>query len=249
MASWRFMQLVDGAFPAGGFAHSQGLEAAVHLRPAAGGGRAASGVDAPGPGVERFLADSLWQVGRGVLPFVRAACASPPSLPALDALFDASCTSHVANRASRAQGRAFASTCARIFAAPASALAATASPDPDPEAHRVAAIRAIAAHARGGPAHHAPVFGAVFGALGLAPHEAQLGFLHGSARGVLSAAVRLGLIGPLEAQRVLADASALLDRIVTVCADIAPDDSAQAAPLVELFGALHDRLDGRLFQS
>ena len=207
---WLFLQLVDGAFPSGGFAHSQGLEAATHLR---------------GPiDVEAHLVETLWQVGRGTLPFVRAG-----DLQALDALFDASCTSHVANRASRAQGRAFASTCARIFDAPA--------------------IQTINEHARRGPAHHAPIFGAVFAALGLSAHEAQTGFLHGSARGVLSAGVRLGLIGPLEAQRVLADASPLLERIIAECTPIAPEESAQAAPLVELFGALHDRLDGRLFQS
>ena len=174
--------------------------------------------------IEAFLAETLWQVGRASLPFVRGG-----DLAALDALFDASCTSHVANRASRAQGRAFASTCARIYDAPA--------------------VQAINDHAPRGPAHHAPIFGAVFAALGLSPHDAQAGFLHGSARGVLSAGVRLGMIGPLEAQRVLADASPLLERVIAECADLSPTDSAQAAPLVELFGALHDRLDGRLFQS
>jgi urease accessory protein len=110
-------------------------------------------------------------------------------------------------------------------------------------------MHAIAAHARGGPAHQAPVFGAVFGALGIWPHDAEVGFLHGSARGVLSAAVRLGVIGPFEAQRVLAELSPHFDRILAACARIDPADSAQAAPLVELFGALHDDLDSRLFQS
>ena len=32
MESWRFLQLVDAAFPSGGFAHSSGLEAAVQAR-------------------------------------------------------------------------------------------------------------------------------------------------------------------------------------------------------------------------
>lgn len=214
MTPWLLLQLVDGAFPSGGFAHSHGLEATLHLR---GVGR-----------IEAFLHEALWQGGRTSLPFVRAACEGAP-LPALDALFDASCTSHVANRASRAQGRAFASSCARIW----------------DDAH----LQAIGAHGVVGPAHHAPVFGAVFGALGLAPDDAQRGYLHGTARGVLSAAVRLGLVGPLEAQQVLAEESAVLAQVLAECSHLAPADNAVAAPLVELFGALHDRLDGRLFQS
>ena len=96
---------------------------------------------------------------------------------------------------------------------------------------------------------HAPVFGAVFGALGLAVDDAQRGYLHGTARGVLSAAVRLGLVGPLEAQQVLAEKSAVLAKVLAECTHLDPEDNAVAAPLVELFGALHDRLDGRLFQS
>ena len=218
MASWLLLQLVDGAFPTGGFAHSHGLEATLHLRGMAR--------------IETFLDETLWQVGRASLPFVRAACESrgdPVELRDLDALFDASSTSHVANRASRAQGRAFASTCARVFA--------------DPR------VQAIGEHGRRGPAHHAPVLGAVFGALGLDPGDAQTAYLHATARGVLSAGVRLGLLGPLEAQQVLAEASGTLTRIVAVCTLIEPAGATQAAPLTELFGALHERLDGRLFQS
>jgi urease accessory protein len=218
MTSWLLLQLVDGAFPSGGFAHSHGLEATLHLR----------GVER----IETFLEEALWQTGRTSLPFVRSACEARGDvgkLAELDALFDASCTSHVTNRASRAQGRALASTCARVF--------------------EDATVQAIGAHGRRGPAHHAPVLGAVFGALGLAPEEALISFLHGTARGVLSAGVRLGLLGPLEAQQVLAEKSVVLARILAVCKDIEPADAMQAAPLVELFGALHERLDGRLFQS
>ena len=76
-----------------------------------------------------------------------------------------------------------------------------------------------------------------------------MAYLHGTARGVLSAGVRLGLLGPLEAQQVLAEKSHVLAQILAACEAIAPAETAQAAPLTELFGALHDRLDGRLFQS
>jgi urease accessory protein len=218
MTSWLFLQLVDGAFPSGGFAHSHGLEATLHLRGVAR--------------METFLDEALWQAGRTSLPFVRAACevrGDAQGLATLDALFDASCTSHVQNRASRAQGRAFASTCARVY--------------------DNAVVQAIGVYGRSGPAHHAPVLGAVFGALGLGADDAQMGYLHSTARGVLSAGVRLGILGPLEAQQVMAERSALLAKILASCKDMDPGETAQAAPLVELFGALHERLDGRLFQS
>jgi urease accessory protein len=176
-----------------------------------------------------FVDQVLWQAGRSTLPFVRAACEAPAQLEDLDALFDATATSHVANRASRAQGRALAGAAGRIF-------------EDD-------GIRRLGAYARVGPAHHAPMFGAVFGALGVAPREALVAWLHGNLRAVLSAGVRLGVLGPLEAQQVHATRAPLLEQVLRSCEQLEPEEAAQASPLVELFGALHDRLDGRLFQS
>lgn len=215
MTSWLLLQLVDGAFPAGGFVHSAGLEPSLHLR---------------GIGdLEPFVDESLWQTGRSALPFVRRACEAPAELASLDALFDATSTSHVANRASRAQGRSLAGAASRVFERPD--------------------VLAIGEHARNSPAHHAVVFGAVFGTLGMTPADTQRAWLHGVLRGVLSAAVRLGIVGPLEAQQVQASRAPVLDAILAACGALDVGDAAMTAPLLELFGALHDRLDGRLFQS
>ena len=213
---WLLLQLADGAFPSGGFAHSGGLEATVQLR----------GVD----DVETFLREALWQAGRSSLPFVAAAAAAPTALAALDRADEVILPSHVANAASRAQGRALLGAARRAF-------------------EDAGALRAVAAAARSGPSHHAPVFGAVFGALGTSVDEARVAYLFGVARSTLSAGVRLGIVGPLEAQGILAAHAPELDRIVEECGDLALEDAAQAAPLLELFGALHDRLDARLFQS
>jgi urease accessory protein len=215
MTPWLLLQLVDGAFPSGGFAHSAGLEAALHLR----------GVDR----IEPFVDEVLWQTARSALPFVGRSCDVPADLPDLDALFDATSTSHVANRASRAQGRAFAGAASRVF--------------------EQAEILRIGEYARSRPAHHAPIFGAIFGTLGVRAPDARAAWLHGVIRGVLSAAVRLGIVGPLEAQQIQAGKAAVLAKILAACTDLAPQDATQTSPLVELYGALHDRLDGRLFQS
>jgi urease accessory protein len=204
------LQLADGSFPSGGFAHSAGLEASMLI----------GGLDV----IEDFLDDAIVSARETTLPFVRAAGREPARLAELDDRFDATLPLDVPNRASRAQGRSFASAAARVFD-----------------------LETIALHARRGPAHHAPIFGAVFGSLGMSVDDTATAYLHGAMRGVLSAAVRLNLVGPLEAQRILASrAPAMNDAL---CSTRAIDDVAQTAPLVELFGALHDQLDARLFQS
>ena len=216
---WLLLQLADGTFPSGGFAHSAGLEAATVLG-------ALDAIRDEGA-VARFLDASLRQAGRAALPFVRAAAAAPSRLEELDEAFDAMVPMLAPNRASRAQGRALASAASRVWEA----------------------LARIAEHARGGPAHHAPIFGAVFGALGVGGDETLEAYLHGATRGILSAAVRLGLLGPLEAQRLHASRASLLGEVLERARRIEPEVAAQTAPVIEIFAALHERLDGRMFQS
>jgi len=210
MQSFLLLQLADGSFPSGGFAHSAGLEASLQI----------GGLEA----IEGFLDDAIVAARESTLPFVRAACVDAKRLAEIDDTFDATVPLEVPNRASRAQGRSFASAAARIFD-----------------------LHAIAEHARRGPAHHAPIFGAVFGALGVGADDTASAYLHGAIRGVLSAAVRLNLVGPLEAQRLLAARAPAMRAAISSARDVG--DVAQTAPLVELWGALHDQLDARLFQS
>jgi urease accessory protein len=87
--------LADARLPAGGHAHSGGLEAAV----AAGRVRSESELD-------RFLRGRLATGGRVAAAFTAAACARPGEAPALDVALDARTPSPATRRASRAQGRA-----------------------------------------------------------------------------------------------------------------------------------------------
>ncbi len=217
---WLLLQLADSAFPTGGFAHSAGLEAAVHL------GEVTTSAE-----LAAFVDDAISQAGHFALPFVGAAHDDPARLAELDETCDAQLTSHVANRASRTQGRSFAATCARVFDAPSLA--------PIDEACRTRALHA----------HLAPVLGAAMRAVDVARDDALTLHLHGVVRGLASAAVRLGIVGPHEAQRLVHARGATMDRVLVACAALAPEDAHQTAPLLDIFGGTHDRLYSRLFQS
>ena len=98
-------------------------------------------------------------------------------------------------------------------------------------------------------AHLAPVFGAVANAFELSIDLAVRLFLYMTLRGLISSGVRLGIVGPLEAQaiqyRLGSHAEALANRGV----DLELASVAQTSPVIDLLQAAHDRLYSRLFQS
>jgi urease accessory protein len=177
----------------------------------------------------RFLRGAVWQTGYGVLPLASAAFREPARLAPLDALAEAFLTNPVANRTSRVQGRALLSTCARIW--PSDGLSALQ-----------VQTGTLAGHA-------GPLSGAVFLAIGLPLRTMQALLLFATARGVLSAAVRLGIVGSYQAQRMQVGAASDLTAVLDRCADLDEDDLAHASPIVDLLQSGHDRLYSRLFQS
>ena len=210
-ADWLLWQLADSAFPTGGFGHSGGLEAAWQHSEV-------TRANLPG-----FLETSLRQCARSSLPFVAAAHADTERLPELDAHCDAFLSNHVANRASRLQGRAFWTAVTRAF------LPDLAEP---PER-----------------CHLAPVFGVLSSRLGLATLPAARLFLFLHFRGLVSSAVRLGIVGPLEAQSMQHRLAPVAVSVATHAATLTLDDLAQTAPLLDLWQGAQDRLYSRLFQS
>jgi urease accessory protein len=176
-----------------------------------------------------FLDASVQQTGHASLPLVNAAYREPSKLEALDDLAHAFLTNVVASRASRTQGRTLAATAARVWPS--------------------AALDALAARAEATWSHVAPVSGAVFRAVGVPLPTARRVVLYGTARGVLSAAVRLGIAGGFEAQRLQHECGPWLDRVAARCASLGVEDLEQTAPLLDVLQATHDRLYSRLFQS
>lgn len=218
--SWVVMQLADSGFPVGGFAHSAGLETAMQ-----------EGEVADETELYWFCSESIRQVGYAGLPFVNGAYEDGASLSELDAVCDAFLSNHVANRASRHQGRAFLSACERSF-----------------ELEELSALKAAV---RGEKLcqHFAPLFGTIARALRLPVEDARQLFLFTSIRGIISAAVRLNLIGPYAGQRLQVKLIPQLDRVLDQTVHLRGDSAAQTSPLLDVFQMGHDRLYSRLFQS
>src|SRR5205823_5769166 len=142
------------------------------------------------------------------LPFVLAAHRGPQKLAELDSLCDAFTPNHVANRASRAQGRALLAAVERIFAAPA-------------------------LHPPCG--HAAPAFGAVTRLLEITRESASQLFVFSHLRALTSSAVRLGIVGPMEAQTLQHRLTPRARDLLAECEDLDVEDLAQTAPLHDLW--------------
>jgi len=219
LSSLLIWQLADSAFPTGGFGHAGGLEAAAQLG------------EVRGPeGLTRFAEEVLWNAGSFALPMTSAAHRDPAALSLLDGRCDAYLPWHVANRASRAQGQALLRSAGVAFGGDAAKLA-----------ERI--------RREGQPGHLAPVTGALLRVLGVSETMTQQLVLHMALRGVLTAGVRLGLAGPLEAQRIQSLLGAQADDVIAACGALGAEEAAQTTPMLDLFQGHQDRLYSRLFQS
>jgi urease accessory protein len=212
-------QLADSIFPTGGFAHAGGLEAAAKLG------------EVCGPeSLARFAEEALWSAGAFALPLASAAHRDVAALPELDCRCDAYTPSQVANRASRVQGQALLRAAGATFGGTAMELA-----------ERVWREQLAG--------HLAPVTGAVLRVLGVSIAVTQRLVLHMALRGVLSAGVRLGLAGPLQAQRIQSRIGFQADLVVANFGLLGVEDATQVTPLLDIFQGHQDRLYSRLFQS
>jgi len=232
-------QLLDSTFPAGAFAHSGGLEAA----------RKWNFVTGPDD-MREFLRHNLVQTGRSLIPFVSECHLNFERLHSLDTELDAFLSNHVTNRASRAQGRAFLAA-AEIAFSSRNGRGSDKDLDHQTESRRgwwLSELRDQMSN-RQIKAHLPVVFGAITRLLEIPLQTAIRIFLYTSARDLISAAVRLNIVGALEGQSIQFEIAELIERTAINAESLSFRDAAQTASVIDLLQGTHDRLYTRLFQS
>ncbi|OQE19207.1 hypothetical protein PENFLA_c019G05179 [Penicillium flavigenum] len=241
--------LSDSALPLGSFAYSSGLESYLaHNKPSR---------TAPITSFHRFLKLSIASIASTSLPYVLAGHRQPSSLDTLDNDIDASTPCIVAQRASIAQGRALIGVWERAFRV---SFARPETPVSEGTQAAIAAIDDLSDALKscleededlGPKGHFAPLWGVVCRAMGLDLQQTAYVFVMNHAKAVLSAAVRAGVMGPYQAQNVLAS-QALQDTMMKRIArewNTPVEEAGQVVPALDLWVGRHELLYSRIFNS
>ncbi|EED12476.1 conserved hypothetical protein [Talaromyces stipitatus ATCC 10500] len=253
----------DSALPLGSFAYSSGLESFLAHQ------KATPQSIPPIPPIvsfRKFLNLSISSVSRTSLPYLLAAYRSPAELEILDNDLDASTPCTVARRASVAQGRALLGVWEKSYRPSyllkgnhnntnkatnrlsAEAQSAVAAIEEFSEALKTSGFDNISLGPNG---HFAPLWGAVCAAMGIEMGLTAYTFMLNHAKAVLSAAVRASVMGPYQAQTILAsdEIRDLINERIRHDFDTKPEDAGQIAPVLDLWLGRHELLYSRIFNS
>lgn len=223
-ALYRMLAWLSPGFPVGSFSYSQGLEAAAE-----------SGAVRDRASLESWISAVL-EAGSGridadiLLEAHRAAVADD-----IDALARANrrglafrATAEMALETA-AQGAAFLGTCRAAW--------------PDLFLDRWAATLS------GDAACYAAVVGAAMARVGIPPDYALAGYLQAMATNLVSAGLRLGIVGQSDGQRIVAALEPLIGLAVVAASSRSPDRFGTATFAVELASMAHETQYTRLFRS
>jgi len=216
--------LSDSALPIGSFAFSSGLESFVQHLPTSSG----SSQDI----LYHFLRESLRSLAYTTLPFVNAAHSAFSEAVALDDHFDATTTCPVARRASLAQGKALLTIWEKAFLEDKSIA----------EDYRLSVKS-------GTGGHFGVAWGVVCGQCNISKERCMYVFLLNHAKAVVSAAVRLSLVGPYQAQKILAalQTRQLLRDVLDEVRNLGIDDAGQTWALLDIYQGRQEILYSRVF--
>lgn len=218
------LQLADSTLPIGRFVHSHGLESWLAAHPAAPD-------DVIEEVVRSFVTEAVAPLDGAFVARAHRASTAVQALRDLDRELTARKTIAAARTASTACGRQLAR------------IAPTLVADDVLGAY----CRAVGGDREGG--NLAVVEGALARALGIGVAEAVLLELRSAAAGLFSAAVRVGRLGPLRTQALLARLGPALAIAAAAAITAGDDDLHSTAPALEIASLAHARRDARLFST
>jgi urease accessory protein len=218
-----WLQLHDSAFPAGRFVHSNGLESWLAAHPEAGEPELMELVHA-------YLGESVGTLDAPVAAHAWAATALPDQL-ALDHLLTSYKITESARAASEGTGRQLALTARRAL----------------PPAAGSPYLDAVAGNRT--PGNQAVVEGVLQRLLGIGREQVVLGLLRSAHTGLLSAAIRLGRLGPMASVRLQYRDHALLAGIARRALATTPAELSSCLPDLEIHAMRHESTTARLFRT
>lgn len=193
------------------------------------------------------------------LPFLRAAYEAPEEAAHLDDLFDANTPCLVARRSSIAQGRALLKLLDKTFLQfchDDEEMVFTSVKHYRKVISSSSAASSSAAHEGSADAeyafgHFCIVFGLVGRVLKIDIERLSYAFLQSHAKAVLSAAVRLSLVGPYESTHLLAsnDTRAAIRKCIAENLDRDVSSAGQTFSMIDLWQGRHELLYSRIFSA
>ena len=216
------MHLADSALPTGGYAFSNGVEGAYQL-----------GLLESSKELEEFVLTVLTAAAYGEVPFIHSCYMDLGESAIAEMLhfYDAMVTAPAMRRASLTLGKNWLRLVADLY----------------PEA-AVADLRRRLIHAHL-PAHYTAVLALSLKAVGFSQIDVQQLFMYCTLRDQISAAVRLGVIGSMEANRRQLQLYPRCRDLLAAVAGRSYRQATRCAPQMDLAQNVHDALYSRLFQS
>ncbi len=217
------LTLADSNFPTGGYAFSNGLEAAKQM----GLLRSSDDLDA-------YMQTVIHATARSEIPFINACFKGDPlpeNLTDMLLTYDAMLTAPAIARGSEVQGRNLLRLMRDLYFSDAMA-----------RLHKILLSQPV-------PAHYTIVLGMTFRIAGLKHRHTCRIFMYQFLRDQISAAVRLGQIGPMEAARLQKRHHKTAIRAMTSVAQTDYTCATRCAPQWDIAQGMHEFLYSRLFQS
>ncbi|MCJ8164226.1 hypothetical protein MKJ04_05180 [Pontibacter sp. E15-1] len=221
----RLLHLVDSAIPTGSFAYSYGLESSITF-----------GLIRDQFALRNHLYAFLQQAASMDFPFIHACFQSDADAPgmALECIageYDAMMLVPAIHKASIVQGKNWLNLLASFY----------------PEAG-LGALREWFS-AKGLPLHFVLVYALCLKRVGFTLEDAQTMYLHMALRDQVSAAIRLGFLGPMQGHKLQHDFYTVFEELLTQAQGVPYTQACRSAFLLDTTQVFHEDIYSKLFQN